>query len=344
MASIPIEQFDYHLPPSLIAQRPADSRSASRLMRLDRKGGRVDHCSFISFPDLLRRGDILVLNDTEVFPARLVARRHSGGAIEVFLLSFPVKNEEVPCLVRPARRVGAQDRLFLEDGSILILRRQKDGFTVSGEGLDLIEVVKKFGQVPLPPYIRRKDGGPDEADRERYQTVYASRPGAVAAPTAGLHFDDGILSVIEEKGVPIGKVTLHVGPGTFLPVRDRDITAHNMQEERYTVPSDTADLIRAAKGRGGRVVAVGTTVVRALESAFDGQSIRSGEGKSRLFIYPGYRFSVVDALLTNFHLPRSTLLMLVCAFGGNDLVMNAYREAVKKGYRFYSYGDAMFIE
>lgn len=343
-SSLLLSSFDYHLPPALIAQRPADLRSASRLLGLDRKGKGIEHHYFSMLPDFLNEGDLLVLNDTKVFPARLMARRDTGGAIEIFLLKFPVEGEDIPCLVRPGRRIRAEERVVLENGSTLTVRRGKEGFTVIGEDIGLREAVLKFGKVPLPPYIRREEDGPDEVDRERYQTVYASHPGAVAAPTAGLHFDEDVLALIREKGVSIGKVTLHVGPGTFQPVRVRDITAHRMEEESYTVPPDTADLIKDVKKGAGRVVAVGTTVVRTLESAFDGQGVKAGEGTSGLFIYPGYRFSVVDAMLTNFHLPRSTLLMLVCAFAGTAFVMKAYREAVEKGYRFYSYGDAMFIE
>jgi len=342
--TLSLEMFDYSLPEELIAQRPADLRSASKLLRLSREGRRIEHQSFSSLPDFLREGDLLVLNDTKVFPARLMARRDTGGAVEVFLLKFPVEGEKTPCLVRPGRRLLAEERLVLKNGITLIVRRCKEGFTVTGEDIDLREAVLKFGKVPLPPYIRREGDGPDDADEERYQTVYASNLGAVAAPTAGLHFDEGVLALIRKKGVFIGKVTLHVGPGTFQPVRVRDITEHRMDEECYMVPPDTADLIEGVKKGGGRVVAVGTTVVRTLESAFDGRGVRAGEGASGLFIYPGYRFSVVDALLTNFHLPRSTLLMLVCAFAGTDFVMKAYREAIQQKYCFYSYGDAMFIE
>ena len=343
-----LEMFDYSLPESLIAQRPADLRSASKLLRLDRKEMSIEHNNFSRLPDFLREGDLLVLNDTKVFPARLMARRDTGGVVEIFLLKFPVEGEDTPCLVRPGRKIRDEERLLLENGTILIVRRRKDQFkdrfTVTGENIGLGEAVLKFGQVPLPPYIRREADGPDEADSERYQTVYASEPGAVAAPTAGLHFDESVLARIREKGVSVGNITLHVGPGTFQPVRSRDITQHRMDGESYTVPSDTTRLIEAVKKGDGRVVAVGTTVVRALESAFTSQGVRAGEGTSELFIYPGYRFSVVDALVTNFHLPESTLLMLVCAFAGTDFVMKAYREAVKQKYRFYSYGDAMFIE
>jgi len=343
-SSLSLDMFDYDLPADLIAQRPADPRTASRLLHLNRGEGTCDHLAFTVLPRLLREGDLLVLNDTKVFPARLMTRRDSGGLVEVFLLEFPADREEVPCLVRPGRRLGDRERLFLEDGSALLVRRGGTGFTVSGMDIRLEEAVREFGQVPLPPYIRREGDGPDEADRIRYQTVYASSTGAVAAPTAGLHFDERLLERIRQKGVLIGTVTLHVGVGTFKPVRSRDITTHRMEEEFYTVPADAADLIENTRQRGGRVVAVGTTVVRTLEAAFDGRSVKAGPGRTALFIYPGHRFEVVDALVTNFHLPRSTLLMLVCAFAGSDLVMEAYREAVRRQYRFYSYGDAIIIE
>lgn len=339
-----LEIFDYSLPESLIAQRPADKRSGSRLLRLDLEKGEIGHHTFCSLPDFLREGDHLVLNDTRVFPARLMARRKTGGIVEIFMLKFPLACEEVPCLVSPARRIRDEERVVLENGSILIVKRHRAGFTVKGEDLDLVEVVEKFGKVPLPPYIRREADDPDEEDRDRYQTVYASHPGAVAVPTAGLHFDEDMLERIRNKGISISKITLHVGAGTFQPVRTRSITAHQMEKEFYKVPPGTAEKIEDTKMSGGRTIAAGTTVVRALESAFDGRSVKAGEGSSHLFIYPGFSFSVVDALLTNFHLPRSTLLMLVCAFAGTDLVMRAYREAVEKKYRFYSYGDAMFIE
>ena len=342
--SLSLDSFDYSLPEDLIAQRPADFRSASKMLRMDRKEKSIENHDFSSLPDFLGEGDLLILNDTKVFPARLKGRRDTGGAVEIFLLKYPVEGEDMPCLVRPGRRIRAAERVTLVNGTTLLIRRGKEGFTVTGEDIGLNEAVLKFGKVPLPPYIRREGDEPDDADTERYQTVYASHTGAVAAPTAGLHFDESVLALIREKGVSIGKVTLHVGPGTFQPVRVRDITRHRMDEEFYAVPSDTVDLIEDARKGGGRVVAVGTTVVRTLESAFDGQGVRAGEGSSGLFIYPGYCFSVVDALLTNFHLPRSTLLMLVCAFAGTDFVMEAYKEAVKEKYRFFSYGDAMLIE
>lgn len=343
--SLPTALFDYPLPEELIAQSPAEERSGSRLLRMEKSSGRREHLSFDAFPDLLQDGDLVIFNDTRVFPARLMGRRAEGGSVEVFLLEYPSGDGETACLVRPARRIKDREKIFLGGGSTLLLRRSDDRFYVQGDNIDLRQAVETFGRVPLPPYISRGRGGPDDRDRERYQTVYARNVGAVAAPTAGLHFDEGILERIKEKkGVRMAWVTLHVGPGTFQPVRAALVSEHRMEPEAYQVPAETARLVRLAREGGGRIVAVGTTVVRTLESAFSGGEVAAGPGKSDLYIFPGYRFQVVDALLTNFHLPRSTLLMLVCAFGGTDEVLVAYREAVRERYRFYSYGDAMFIE
>jgi S-adenosylmethionine:tRNA ribosyltransferase-isomerase len=341
--SLPIELFDYDLPEELIAQRPAGKRTGSRLIRIDRRSGVLEHMLFEDFPDLMRENDLVVLNDTKVFPARLMARRATGGSLEILLLEYPSGEGESPCIVRPGRRIGREERVFLDKDVVIRLRRAGDRFTVSGEGIGLEEAVNLYGKVPLPPYIRR-EGGSDEADRARYQTIYAGQAGAVAAPTAGLHFDDEMLVRIGEKGVRFCKVTLHVGPGTFQPVRASNVTEHRMEAENYHVPADTTRSIGNTREEGGRIIAVGTTVVRTLETAWNGREAATGTGRSSLFIYPGYRFAAVDTLLTNLHFPRSTLLMLVCAFGGTELVMKAYREAVKERYRFYSYGDAMFIE
>ena len=341
--SLTTDLFDYDLPEELIAQRPAEKRSGSRLLALERSSGRLEHLMFDAFPDLLREGDLVVFNDTRVFPARLMVKRPTGGVLEILLLEYPSRSGEAAFLVRPGRRVKEGEKVHLEDGSVLFLKRTGDGFAVSGENIDLKQAVETFGRVPLPPYILRKGEGPDAVDRERYQTVFARNTGAVAAPTAGLHFDREVLERILEKGVRMAWVTLHVGPGTFQPVRTSLVSDHQMEPEAYRIPEETARSIRSTRKNGGRIIAVGTTVVRALESASNKGEVTAGAGKSGLFIYPGYRFQVVEALLTNFHLPKSTLLMLVCAFGKTQTVLGAYREAVRKKYRFYSYGDAMFI-
>lgn len=353
------EDFDYDLPPELIAQFPAAARDRSRLMLVNRSGGDVKHRGFSDFPDLLREGDLIVLNDTRVFPARLMARRDTGGIVEIFLLDYPAGSSEVRCMVRPARKIRDGEQLVLDDGSRIAVRRDGDNFRVRmvPEG-DLSKVMERVGRVPLPPYIQRKNRDHDKMDQERYQTVFARNPGAVAAPTAGLHFDAGALSAMEGRGVKVMYVTLHVGPGTFRPVRTPDLRDHRMDTEWFEIPEATAEAVNTARRRGERVIAVGTTVVRTLESAASRGRVAPGEGTTDLFIYPDKNrpdkngpdqsgpdrcFGIVDALLTNFHLPRSTLLMLVCAFAGTEHTLAAYREAVRDGYRFYSYGDAMFI-
>jgi S-adenosylmethionine:tRNA ribosyltransferase-isomerase len=339
-----LKDYSYDLPPELIAQVPAEVRSCSRLLRLGRESGLVRHGGFYDLPDLLQEGDLLVVNDVAVFPARLHARRRSGGKVEVFLLAYPGCSEPTPCLVKPARKIADGEILLLEEGTRLTVDRRENGFAVTAPGGDLAQIAARLGSVPLPPYIRRPDGAGSAGDRERYQTVYARSPGAVAAPTAGLHFDDKLLSRLRSLGVEIRSVTLNVGPGTFQPVRVDDITAHRMGLENYEIPAETAAAVNRALKDGHRVVAVGTTVVRTLEAAAAEGEVVPGPGSTDLFIYPGFRFQVVDALLTNFHLPASTLLMLVCAFAGTEKVLAAYKEAVDKEYRFYSYGDAMFIE
>jgi len=342
--SLPIESFDYDLPGELIAQEPAEKRTGSRLLHLDRRSETLRHLKFGSFPDFLRKDDLLVLNDTRVFPARLAARRASGGSLEIFLVEYPSPEGEAGCIVRPGRRIRDPEEVFLSDGSSLIIRRESERFYVRGGSGSLERILSLHGKVPLPPYIRREKGASLEEDRERYQTVYARQDGAVAAPTAGLHFDGDMLEAVRGRGTRIVTVTLHVGPGTFQPVRVADVTRHHMESEAFECRPEATEAVMQTKAAGGRVVAVGTTVVRTLESAWDGERLRPGKGFTNLFVYPGYRFGVVDAVLTNFHLPRSTLLMLVCAFGGTEPVMRAYREAVNEKYRFYSYGDAMFIE
>jgi S-adenosylmethionine:tRNA ribosyltransferase-isomerase len=354
-----MDDFDYELPRERIAQRPAPKRDASRLLVLDRAAGSWRDARFAEIGDHLRPGDLLVVNETSVFPARLMARRPGGAEVEILLIrpadrSHPedVSGGEWEALAGPARKARPGERLELlgRDGkpaagaAVEILDRLPSGgrrvrLLVPGAPRDWIAA---HGHVPLPPYIDRAD---EALDRERYQTVYARRPGAVAAPTAGLHFTPALLDELARRGVGRAAITLHVGPGTFRPVTAERAEDHVMEEEWYRIGADTARAIGETGPAGGRVVAVGTTVVRALESAargWDGGPAPE-EGWTDLFLLPGAEFRVVDALLTNFHLPRSTLLLLVSAFAGRELVLEAYRHAVRAGYRFYSYGDAMLI-
>ncbi|MFI5312478.1 MAG: tRNA preQ1(34) S-adenosylmethionine ribosyltransferase-isomerase QueA [Gemmatimonadales bacterium] len=335
--------FDYELPPALIAQEPAAVRDQSRLLVMRRSTANLDHRTFRDFPSLIEPGDVVVLNDSRVIPARLLPKRKGGGAAEVLLLTRETDGAW-RALVKPGSRIRAGDVLPLGGGDVIeIVDRTESGermVRLHGPGGDEA-VLERHGHVPLPPYIER----PDTAeDRERYQTVYAEPPGSVAAPTAGLHFTAALLSAIEAKGASVARLTLHVGLGTFRPVTEEDPAKHPMDAEPYVVPESTARIIAAAKQRGGKVWAVGTTTTRVLESAAaeDGR-VRAGKGSTSLFIRPGYSFRAVDRLLTNFHLPRSTLLMLVCAFAGTERTLAAYREAVAQRYRFYSYGDAMAV-
>jgi S-adenosylmethionine:tRNA ribosyltransferase-isomerase len=331
--------FHYDLPESLIAQRPAAERRGSRLLLLDGASGEVDDRQFSDLPGLLRPGDLLVFNDTRVIPARLFGRKESGGRVEVLVERITSKRE-VLAHVRASKSPKAGSWLTLEEAfDVEVTGRENDLFALRFPG-PVLELLKQHGRMPLPPYIDREAV---EVDSERYQTVYANREGAVAAPTAGLHFDQAMLEQLQQDGIETAFVTLHVGAGTFQPVRVDDIREHVMHAEYIEVSRETVEAVTRARLRGGRVVAVGTTVVRSLESA-----ARSGElvpfaGETDIFITPGYQFRVIDALLTNFHLPESTLLMLVCAFAGYDAVMNAYRHAVDQQYRFFSYGDAMFL-
>ncbi len=346
-----VSDFDYALPQELIAQRPADRRDASRLLVLDRDTGAVEHRTFGELPQLLAPGDALVLNDTRVLRARLFARKPTGGRAELLLIERTGADERGPrwkALVSASRPPRPGAVLAAAGGlGVQILGYEGDSCEVrllDPEGR-ADEKLEAAGRMPLPPYIRRGPEDPLEAlDRERYQTVYARRPGAVAAPTAGLHFTEELLAEIASRGIAIAYLTLHVGTGTFLPVRVERVEDHRMHEEAYELPPDTADTVAATRRRGGRVVAVGTTVTRALEAcASERGLVRPGSGRCDLFIYPGFRFRVVDALVTNFHLPRSTLLMLVAAFAGRERVLAAYRQAIERGYRFYSYGDAMLV-
>lgn len=327
--------FRYALPKRLIAQAPLAERAASRLLVLGDRG--ATHRQFTDLVDLLRPGDLLVLNDSRVVKARLFGTKDTGGKAEI-LVERMESDREALCQVRVSKPLKPGRTVSVGGAAVLVVARCGAFYRLRFPG-DLGDFLEAHGEVPLPPYVERPAGPEDAA---RYQTVYADRPGAVAAPTAGLHFDDALLQAIGERGVRIVRVTLHVGAGTFQPVRTEDVSRHRMHEERYDVPAETACALNA---RRGRVVAVGTTVVRTLESALDVNGrVRAGPGTTALFIVPGYRFQVVDALVTNFHLPESTLIMLVAAFTGYDRVMDAYREAVAREYRFFSYGDAMFCE
>ena len=310
---------------------------------LDRRTGALSHRRFADLPDLVPPGDVVVVNDSRVIPARLPARRRGGGAAEVLLVSRG-SDGAWRALVRPGARFRAGARLALgDDDAVEILASLPDGqrrVRLAGPGGEAA-VIARRGQVPLPPYIRR---APEDADRERYQTVYAAVPGSVAAPTAGLHFTPATLERLQAGGVDVAPLTLHVGPGTFRPVAAAEVEHHRLDPEAYVLPEPTARAVASARGAGGAVWAVGTTVTRVLETcAGDDGSIGAGAGWTSLFLRPGHRFRVVDRLLTNFHLPRSTLLMLVCAFAGRERVMGAYEEAIRERYRFYSYGDAMVI-
>jgi len=339
-----ITDFDYPLPEELVAQAPAEPRDASRLLVLPPEGG-PRHAAFADLPGLLEPGDLLVFNDTRVIPARLLGRKESGGRVEL-LLCEPLQGG----LGRSWRAMGQASKP-IRPGAVLsfdgltarVDAAVGEGFydvTLDREGAELEEALARAGTVPLPPYIRR---AATALDAERYQTIWAREPGSAAAPTAGLHFTERLVAELDRRGVSRAAVTLHVGPGTFLPVRGDDLERHRMHAERYLVPPATAAAWAACRARGGRVVAVGTTTVRTLESALARGAVRAGEGRTELFVRPGHAFGAIDALVTNFHLPRSTLLVLVCAFGGTGRVLSAYREAVARRYRFFSYGDAMLL-
>jgi S-adenosylmethionine:tRNA ribosyltransferase-isomerase len=339
-----LADFDYDLPEALVAQEPVSPRDASRLLVLP-AAGPAEHRRFADLEALLSPGDLLVFNDAKVVPARLVGRKESGGKVEI-LLCEPLEEglgRRWRAMGRASKPIRAGSRLAFDGLAARVLESEGEGFylvELDREGEALEAALARAGRIPLPPYIRRE---PDARDRARYQTIWARAPGSAAAPTAGLHFTEGLLARLEARGVRRAAVTLHVGPGTFLPIRGDPIEAHRMHPERYEISARAADEIEACRGRGGRVVAVGTTSVRALESAFDGVRVAPGAGRTALFVRPGHVFRAVDDLVTNFHLPRSTLLMLVCAFGGTERVLSAYREAVSARYRFFSYGDAMLL-
>ncbi len=343
-------EFQYDLPAHLIAQHPSTNRDRSRLMVVDRQSGRIIHRLFFEIVHELLPGDALLVNNTRVIKAKLVGQKKTGGKAEVLLtkcLQLISRNEEIwRCLVRSSKRphpgtvfcfhrdlIG--ETLSVSEGFCTIRFRSQEGFR---------KVLERVGRLPLPPYIRRRDGSDLQEDRERYQTVFAEQDGAIAAPTAGLHFTSSLMSEIHRAGVSIISLTLHIGAGTFLPVRADRIEEHHMHEETFVIPAETAETVNRIKREGGRIIAVGTSTTRALESAVDaGGRVVPGHGETGLFIYPPFRFRVVDVLVTNFHLPGSTLVMLVSAFAGRDLIFKAYEEGINREYRFYSYGDAMMI-
>ena len=347
-----VSDLDFALPEELIAQAPVEPREASRLLLLPIRGGAPRHLGFSALPDLLSEGDLLVLNDSRVIPARLIGRKETGGRIEVLLVepapgpasgADPGEPARWMAMAQASKPIRVGTRIDFDGLLAEVTRVDGEGFyevRFDRDERELAAAIERVGRIPLPPYIRRE---PDAADRERYQTVVAKTPGSVAAPTAGLHFTPGLLARLEARGVRRATVTLHVGPGTFLPVRAARLEEHRMHAERYDVPEATARAFAAARRDGRRVVAVGTTAVRTLESAFSPDGLRAGPGRTDIFIRPGHPFRAIDGLLSNFHLPRSTLLALVCALGGVDRVLGAYREAVQERYRFFSYGDAMAI-
>ncbi len=336
-----LSDFDYELPEELIAQAPLPSRHRSRLMHLDGLSGAISDHRFEELGNFFRPGDLLVFNDTRVIKARLFGVKDTGGKVEI-MIERVLGADKALAMLRASRAPKAGQQVIIDEGMRLDLVSREDDLFVIAFPEDVFSILDRFGRVPLPPYIARN---PDAVDEARYQTVYAAHPGAVAAPTAGLHFDEAMLARLAEAGVASAYVTLHVGAGTFQPVREEDIDRHVMHTEWYRIPDATVEVLELTKARGGRICAVGTTSLRALESAADETGrVRGGSAETRLFIRPGFRFRVVQRLLTNFHLPRSTLLMLVAAFAGLDNVMLAYRHAVQEQYRFFSYGDAMLLE
>ena len=339
--------YYYELPSGLIAQNPASNRDDSRLMVLNSASATVEHRTFREIHRYLKFGDIVIFNNVKVVPARFFAKRVTGGTVEILILEGWSKNE-LKVLLKPARRIFEGEELILEDGhKILVKRRNDQSFQVVFQGkLDLIRYLERHGEMPTPPYIQRFTDDPrKEMDRERYQTIFAKIPGAVAAPTAGLHFTQDLMNTLKKNGVTVAWITLHVGWGTFKPIKVKQISEHKMDGESYSIPAETALCIKDAKKHNRRVIAIGTTTTRALESwANDYPNLEPvNEGKAELFIVPGYKFKIIQGIVTNFHLPESTLMMLVSAFAGRETILSAYRVAVEQHYRFYSYGDAMFI-
>ena len=350
-----LNDYNYDLPEGLIAQKPADRRDQSRLLVLNRASGAVTHRGFGDIYDFFNPTDLLVVNNTEVIPGRLLGRKETGGRAEVLILDYAGGRQALAssgvftcnCLVNSSKRPKIGSTIVFDRGlSATVIAFNAGVYEIRFACEDDFEAhMYRIGRIPLPPYIKRTDNGRREDDRIAYQTIYASEKGAIAAPTAGLHFTSDLMTKIKAKGVDVVAITLHVGYGTFLPVRVDDVRDHEMHSERYFISDDAARKISRAKMQGRRVIAVGTTSVRTLEyAAGNNGAIAPGGGQCDLFIYPGYKFKMVDAMLTNFHLPQSTLLMLVSAFAGRENVLQAYGQAIEKGYRFYSYGDGMFIK
>ncbi len=339
-----VEEFDYYLPPSLIAQYPSPQRGETSLMVLHRQTGAMEHRAFGEIAQYLNPFDLVVLNNTRVLPARLFGKKETGGKAEILLIpSWNGIEREWKALIKGGGKLKRGAQILFDQGLEGKVVEVNDGMGKIGFSgkTEVMDILRKIGHVPLPPYIKRAD---EPLDRERYQTVFAERDGSIAAPTAGLHFTHDLLQSLKEKGVRTTTVTLHVGIGTFAPVKARDVEDHRMEVEWFEISEATAREINDTKARGGKVIAVGTTTTRALESFSTGSGeVKPVMGMTSLFIYPPYRFSVIDGLITNFHLPKSTLIMLASAFAGRDLLMKAYREAIRRKYRFYSYGDAMLI-
>jgi len=342
-----LKDFSYHLPEELIAQHPSAQRDASRLLVLNKNEGKITDNFFFKLPDFLMPGDVLVINDSKVIPARLFGKKQTGANVEILLLtkkSGAEENQMWEALLKPGKRIRLNDMIIMEDNcSAKVIERISDKKWLlefsAPSGWE--NFINRFGQAPLPPYIRRKNGAmQNNDDKERYQTIYAKNPGSVAAPTAGLHFSEAVLQALRDKGIQIAPITLHVGAGTFMPIETETVEEHAMQEEFYEISASSADLINNAR----RIVGVGTTSTRTVESATNSQGqVETRSGFTNLFIYPGYKFKKVEALITNFHLPESSLFLLVCAFAGKDFINNAYNHAIDNAYRFYSYGDCMLI-
>jgi S-adenosylmethionine:tRNA ribosyltransferase-isomerase len=343
-----LDDFGYHLPPELIAQYPCDLRDESRMMIVRRKTGKIECRIFHDLPEFIGKDDVLVINDTKVIPARLIGKKITGGMIEILLLSRRPEDSRLSetweALLRPAKRVRVGTRILFDgecEAQVIARMSEKKWIVAFVTGLGFDNFLKKYGKTPLPPYIKRNKKAADSvADIDRYQTIYARLPGSVAAPTAGLHFSQNILDTLKESGVRIAPVTLHVGYETFLPIETDNVEDHVMQEEFFEITPEAAAMVNSAE----KVIAVGTTSTRVLESAADeAGKIKPSSTNTRLFIYPGYRFKRVDSLITNFHLPRSSLYLLACAFAGKHLAERAYEEAIKNKLRFYSYGDCMLV-